>query len=134
MKERIKELWEKQPLLLILLVGGFFRLIAVIFSKGYGMHDDHFLIIEPAQAWVDGYTYDNWLPSGGAQTPDGHSLFYSGINFLILGFLKWIGLTDPQGKMYFVRLLHGLWSLLTVIYGYKIAYRYGGIRLPAKPE
>ena len=38
------------------------RLIAVIFSQGYGMHDDHFLIIEASSSWVAGYDYNNWLP------------------------------------------------------------------------
>jgi hypothetical protein len=36
-----------------------------------------------------------------------------------------IGLDDPQGKMYIVRLLHALWSLLTVYFGFKIARHFG---------
>lgn len=119
-------MWEKKPLTLILVGGIFFRLLAVIFSKGYGMSDDHFLVIEAAQSWVDGFDYNNWLPSSGATSPDGHSLFYSGFHFLLLWYLKWRGMTDPQGKMYIVRALHALWSLLTITYGYKIAKEFGG--------
>lgn len=126
MKEAIKSLWEKRPLTLILAGGIFFRLLAVIFSKGYGMSDDHFLVIEAAQSWVDGYDYNHWLPSSGATTPDGHSLFYSGLHFLLLWYLKWRGMVNPQHKMYIIRALHALWSLLTIIYGYKIAKQFGG--------
>jgi len=126
MKESIKQLWDKHPLSLIVIVGLFFRALAVIFSKGYGMFDDHFLVIEASQSWVDGYDYNNWLPSSGAQSPDGHSLFYSGIHFLIFKYLKWRGLMDPQGKMYVIRALHAIWSMLVVIYGYKITEFYAG--------
>jgi len=38
------------------------RLIAAIFSQGYGMHDDHFLIVEASASWVDGFDYNHWLP------------------------------------------------------------------------
>jgi hypothetical protein len=37
-----------------------FRLIAAIFSEGYGMHDDHFLIVEAASSWADGFDYNHW--------------------------------------------------------------------------
>lgn len=130
MKEYIKQAWEKNPLPLIILVGLFFRTLAVIFSKGYGMFDDHFLVIESSQSWVDGYDYNNWLPSSGAKTPDGHSLFYSGIHFLIFKYLKWRGLiTDPQSKMIVIRAIHALWSLLVIIYGYKIVKHFAGIKV-----
>ena len=46
MKHRILEMWNNQPLKLILLIGLLLRLVAAIFSKGYGMHDDHFLVLE----------------------------------------------------------------------------------------
>jgi hypothetical protein len=36
------------------------RLIAVIFSQGYGFHDDHFLVIEASEAWAKGYDWNNW--------------------------------------------------------------------------
>ena len=54
------------------------RLIAAIFSQGYGMHDDHFLIIEASSSWVDGYDYNGWLPwsEGNRGRPEGHSFSY----------------------------------------------------------
>ncbi len=126
----LKQLWEEKPLRLILFSALFFRLLAVIFSKGFGMHDDHFLIIEAAQSWVDGDDYNNWLPSAADpnRQPQGHSLFYVGIIYYILYFLQWLGLTDPQAKMYVIRLLHALFSVLIVYYAYKIAEKKAGVK------
>jgi len=91
-----------------------FRLIAVIFAKGYGMHDDHFCVIDIAQRWVDGSR--DWLGSG----VHWRSLVYPGLHFLLFELLQKLGMTDPQGKMYVVRFLHAAFSLVTVFYGYKI--------------
>jgi hypothetical protein len=110
------------PLQVIIALGILFRLIAVIFAKGFGWFDDHFLIIEASQSWADGFDYNYWLPSPDApdRVAQGHPLFYVGIQFYIFKFLKWIGMYDPQAKMYIIRLLHAAWSLLIVTYGYKI--------------
>ena len=109
----IKKMWEDKPLLLILLVGGFFRILSVIFSKGYGMHDDHFLVIEAAGSWANGFDYNDWLPNGRFvhPVPSGHSFFYCGLHYFLFRFLKFIGLNDPQGEMYVVRFLHAVLSL-----------------------
>lgn len=116
------------PLQQLLILGGMVRLLSVIFSKGFGWHDDHFLIIESSQSWVDGYDYNDWLPSPDApdRQPQGHSLFYPGIHYFIFLFMKWIGFNDPQGKMMVIRLLHASWSLLVISYGYRIAENYAG--------
>jgi 4-amino-4-deoxy-L-arabinose transferase-like glycosyltransferase len=116
-----KSLWEKKPLQFILLLALVLRLIAVIFSKGYGMHDDHFLVIETAQSWFDGAAYNNWfLERETGSTPTILNFFYAGLHYIMFYLLESIGITDPQAKMYFVRFLHALWSLLIVYYGYKI--------------
>jgi hypothetical protein len=118
----IKYLWQNKPLTLILWLAIVFRLISVIFSKGFGMHDDHFLVIEASQSWVDGTDYNNWLPgSYGNTTPSGHSFFYVGFHYIFLSFLKFMGFDNPQAKMFIIRFLHAAFSLLTVYYGYKIA-------------
>lgn len=121
----LRELWEKKPLLSILVAGLLFRLIAVLFSKGYGWHDDHFLVIEPAGAWAAGANCQ-WLPSEGAANPNGKLLFYPGIHYYIFLFLRTLGITDPQSEMYVIRGIHALWSLLTIFFGYKIAFHFGG--------
>ncbi len=94
------------------------------------MHDDHFLVIEPAQSWVDGADYNNWLPSANNPNvhPSGHSLFYPGLHYLLFRVLEFFGMNEPQSKMYVVRLLHAAWSMIIVYLGYKIALRKGGER------
>lgn len=106
-----------------LFLGLVVRLIAAIFSEGYGMHDDHFLIIEASSSWVDGYDYNHWLPWTESNTgkPEGHSFTYVGINFILFYLLKWIGIVDPYWMMMVNRILHGLFSMLIPIYGIRIA-------------
>lgn len=114
------------PLSQLLIIGFIIRMVSVIFSKGFGWHDDHFLIIESSQSWADGFDYNNWLPSDSDPTrqPQGHSLFYIGIHYYIFKFLKVIGLVNPQAKMYVIRFLHAVWSLLIIKYAYKITEQY----------
>jgi len=130
---RLRNLWNEKPLLVILVVAALLRLIAVVFAKGFGMHDDHFLVIEPAQAWVDGIDNDGWLPQfrPGA-TPSGHSLFFPGLHYLLFSLLQGLGLKDPQVKMYIVRLLLAAFSMLTVLWGYRLALKIGGAKVAAQ--
>ena len=118
LQKRIENLTLWHIMLLALAV----RLIAAFFSVGYAMHDDHFNVIEIAQSWADGGNIGAWLPTGTpAVMPDiSHSLFYTGIHYLLFTICKVIGLQDPQLKMLLVRVLHAFYSLLTVYYGYKI--------------
>jgi hypothetical protein len=114
------------PLQIIIGLGILFRLLAVLFCKGFGFFDDHFLIIESSQSWVDGFDYNNWLPSptNPGRKPQGHPLLYPGLHYFLFYLLKMIGLNDPQGKMYVVRLLHAAYSLLIITYGYKITEKF----------
>jgi len=121
MRERIYRQWNENPLKVIIWLAVIARLVAAVFSKGFGMHDDHFLIIEPAQSWVDGFDHDDWLPWHQAAGEErAYNFFYVGIMYLVLLFLKTAGVTNPQTVMFIVRLLHGAFSLITVYYGYKI--------------
>ena len=127
MISRIRQTWDNHPLPLILVMAAVCRLVAAIFARGWGMFDDHFLVIESAQSWVDHAQANQWLPSGLANHgPTGHLLLYPGLHYLLFSFLKLLGLTDPQGKMIVVRLLHGAYSLLTIILGYRIAEKLDG--------
>jgi hypothetical protein len=119
--------YREHPLRTILFAGLFFRLLSVIFSQGYGMFDDHYLIIESAQSWVDGRDYNNWLPwNQTIAQPLGFSLFYPGLHYLLFVFLKFFGITDAATKMYIVRFLHAMFSMLIVYYGFRITYRMSG--------
>jgi hypothetical protein len=125
--QKLKRWYARDPLSVILGAGLFFRLLAVIFSKGYGMHDDHFLVIEAGQSFADGKDYNHWLPwNRPGAPPSAHSWFYVGIHFVIFKFLNLIQLADPQGKMYVIRLLHAFYSMMTIVLGFKMANRLGG--------
>jgi hypothetical protein len=122
MVKRILRFKNKHPFLFIMSIGILLRLVAVFFSKGFGMHDDHFLVIEQAQSWADGVDYLKWLPwTPGNTGPQGHSFFYVGFNYVILKTLTIFGLHNPQWKMYIIRLLHAGLSLLVISFGYRIA-------------
>ena len=121
MMEQVKKI-DFSSLKTILFAGLVIRLIAAIFSEGYGMHDDHYLVIEAAGSWVDGHDYNHWLPWTKTNTgmPEGHSFTYVGINFILLYLMKAIGMADPKLLMLFIRVIHALFSLLVIYYGYKI--------------
>ena len=106
----------------ILFVALIFRLFAAIFSAGYGMHDDHFLIIEAASSWSDGFDYNSWLPWSPSNQgfPDGHSFTYVGLNYIYFVVFKFLGFSDPKTLMLINRLFHALFSMLIVFYGIKI--------------
>jgi len=124
--KRISPYYEQHPFKTILFAGLLIRLLAVVFAKGFGWIDDQFLIIEIAQSWVDGTDYYGWLPDdNGVNQPQGFSFFYVGLNYLIFKFLEFIRVTDAQSKMYVIRLLHAIWSLLIISGGYKIAKKLG---------
>jgi hypothetical protein len=114
MREKIKSFWETRPLAFVMIVAVVFRLCAVIFAKGYGMHDDHFCVIDIAQRWLQGS--HEWLGGG----THWRSLVYPGLHYILFELLQKSGINDPQAKMFVVRFLHGLFSLLTVWYGYKL--------------
>ncbi len=123
----LKKLWREKPLVFVLLAGAFFRLLAVIFSKGYGMSDDHFVVIEPAQAWVDGYNYGHWLPDNSpGEVAPGHSFLYPGLHYMLFLFLKFIGITEPQCIMFVVRGIHAAISLVIIYCGFKITEKLSG--------
>jgi hypothetical protein len=122
-----RKLWNEKPLMFVLLLGAFFRLLAVIFSKGYGMSDDHFVVIEPAQDWVNGTNFNHWLPEDmPGEVAPGHSFIYPGFHYLLFLFLKGIGITDPQCIMYVVRGIHAFISLVIIYCGFKITEKLSG--------
>jgi uncharacterized membrane protein YphA (DoxX/SURF4 family) len=106
----------------VLLLALVIRLIAAIFSQGYGMHDDHFVVIETASSWADEIDNSGWLPwsKQSKGSPQGHSFTYVGLNFLVFKLCKLIGIQDPKLLMLINRLIHAIWSVTAVYFGYKI--------------
>ena len=129
MREQLLKYWEEHPLRLILMMSFFFRLVSVFFSTGYGMHDDHFLVIEAAQSWIDGFDYNNWLPENSVNgEPTGHSFFYVGLHYLFFRLLEILHIYNPELKMFLVRLIHASFSMLTVYFGFRISDKLWGLK------
>src|SRR5574344_1735823 len=124
MKKKIFEYYNQNPLTLIFIVTLIIRLFSVIFAKGYGMHDDHFLIVETSRSWADGMDFQGWLPStqGVSAIPQGHSFTYPLIMFCFFKILSCFGISDLNSQMYFIRFIHALFSLLTIFIVYKITF------------
>lgn len=94
------------------------------------MHDDHFLIVEAASSWADGYDYNHWLPWSPESTgkPEGHSFTYVGLNFFYFYYMKFLGVADPKILMLINRLLHALFSVLIVSFSIKITEKISNKR------
>ena len=116
----IKQYWTQKPLTLIIWMAFIVRMVAVVFAKGFGMLDDHFLVIEPPYSWVFGENYDNWLPGGESEGPTGFSMFYPGLQYIFFKLTNFLGIHNPQLIMLVNRFFHAIFSLITVYYGYKI--------------
>jgi hypothetical protein len=119
MFKKIQFFWTNNPLLAIMLLALLIRLVSVVFSKGYGMHDDQFIAVEFPQQVVNDFSEWEKMSS---PLP----IIYPGIQYVTFYSLEHIGIKDPQTKMLFVRLIHALYSLLIVFFGYKITLKLAG--------
>lgn len=125
----INTYYQNYPLRTILFLATALRVIAAIFSRGFGFSDDHFMVIEVAQQWIEGQDHNRWLPWAGNTDTNGPSLLYPGIHYFLFLALKNIGITNPETKMLIVRLLHAFYSLTIVYYGYKITEKISGVAI-----
>lgn len=115
----LKEYYKQHPLTVILAVGFLFRMVSVIFAKGYGMHDDHFLIIETSRSWASNWDFQHWI----YDNPRGHSFTYPLLMFFLFKVLGVLGIENLDTQMYIVRFLHAIYSLLTIYFAYKITLK-----------
>lgn len=114
MKDKLLNIKNKHPLFIILVIAMIVRIIAIIFSKGYGLENEYFFYVETPNAWLD--NIDNCA----YKSPQGISLLYVSINYLIFGFFKLFGISNPQWLMFFSRLIHGTISLTVITLAYRI--------------
>jgi hypothetical protein len=110
----------------VLLVGLLFRLVAVVFSSGYAFHDDHFEMAELVQRWRDGYSF-LWTGTN----VHVFSLVYPGFLYLVFSACHAVGLHEPVQIMFVCRLIHALFSMLSIWYAYKLVLRVSGQEKPA---
>ena len=125
--------WFRQnPLKGVLIIGLAFRIAAAINSPGYLMHDDHFLVIETAASWAGGEDYNAWMPwtqlEKGIENPIPHqaNLAYPGLVSGLFRVMLILGIVAPATQMFVLRLVHGLFNLLMVVLGYRLAGALGG--------
>lgn len=125
MINKIKYQFREHPIRSLLLLALFVRLIAVFFAKGYMMHDDHFLTVEPSSSWAAGKNFNDWIPTeaNGRTSPEPISFFYLGILFTLFKIYQFLGLESPETQMFLMRLLHACYSLLTVYFAYRITLK-----------
>jgi hypothetical protein len=117
--ESLKQQVLQKPILFILLLGFAINLVAVFFSKGYAMHDDHFGPIE--QPWSIINNPKIWEERS---EPHAHSILYPLLHFILFKSLNSIGINDPQEIMFIVRFLHSIYSLVTLVFLFKILQHY----------
>jgi hypothetical protein len=116
--------WNNHPLAFVLILGLIFRLAAAWFARGYLMVDDHFLVVEAAGSWADGFDYNKWLPwTENTNGPVNVSFFYVGIIWALIEVMQFFNLHDPDHQMLIIRNLHAFYSILTIYCGYKIALK-----------
>lgn len=125
----LRKYWNEYPLAFVMVCALIVRMCAAFFAGGYLMSDDHFVIVEAASSWSDGHDFNRWLPwTPGNQGPQWTSLFYIGIMWMLFEGMQAVGLDHPGDQMLVIRIIHGLFSLLVVLYGYKIAKRFSDVK------
>lgn len=111
---KFRKLHSQHPVAIVIAAGLLVRLIAAVFSKGFSMFDDHFLVIESAQSWVEMGLVEGAIHAG-------HRIAYKFVHYGIFAALEALSIRDPQAKMYVVRVLHAIYSMGTVVFGYLLA-------------
>lgn len=122
MRYKVAKWVGEHPVWTLVIIAGVLRLMAVAFAKGYMAVDDHFLTIEIADGWLNGINqwYTDKPPMRGIMYP-----YIVAANMWVLGRLS---ITGPDAVMFFIRLTHGLWSLITIPLIYIAVKRYAGDR------
>ncbi len=112
-------------------MGFFFRLLAVLFAQGIAFGFDHYAYLEIAQHIAGGHlTMQQLVMEDDVYrfVSHGNSVVYLYINAGILYICEFFNLFDARGKMFIMRLAHGLLSMLTIYYCYRITYRLANRR------
>lgn len=131
MRRFIRYCFEEKPLLFCIWTGFFFRLLAVLFARGIAFGFDHYAYLETAQQIVGGHLTMQQLVMDDdvySFVRHGNSIIYLYVNVLILNVCEFFNLFDARGKMFIMRLVHGMLSMLCIYYCYRITYRLANRR------
>ncbi len=118
----MKDFIQKNPLSFVIAAALVFRLLAVIFSKGFMASDDHFQTVTVAYQWLqegfwgpDGYM--TW--KGAPAWKVSRFPLYTVLLYLNMKVMFLLGFESLDKIMYGVRLSHALFSLIGVVAVYK---------------
>lgn len=106
--------------------GFFFRILAVLAAQGMSFGFDHYVYVENAQQIVSGELSAHELCTNPVYSyffSHGHSLIYLYLNSTILYICELLHFFDARSKMFVIRLIHALISMLVIYYSYRITYR-----------
>ncbi|MDI6804912.1 MAG: glycosyltransferase family 39 protein [Bacteroidota bacterium] len=107
----MKRFFEKYPLVVLIFFGLGLRVAASFFSKGFLTLDDHHNLVIDADLLASGLSLS-------ADFKD--SALYPFIVSLIMQIVRLFGINAPDTEMLFVRLLHGLFSVIGIYLVFKI--------------
>ncbi|RKX17386.1 MAG: hypothetical protein DRP51_10940 [Candidatus Zixiibacteriota bacterium] len=123
------KLIRKHPLLTCLVIAIVLRLFAVVYSKGFMAHDDHFETVRVAYDGIqNGLLNDDNLMIWNTTRSEkiGRSPLYVLFLYSLMKAQESIGIYSLDSMMYFIRFVHFLLSLLLIFYGYKYVYTATG--------
>lgn len=122
LRHTLRYIVEKKTLLFCIWTAFLLRMLAAFFSRGIAFGYEHYIYLENAQQLLSGQTtFSDFLYGDGSFVQHGYSLLYLGVNWLVLFVGEFFGIFDPRSKMFIIRLVHALASLLAVYYCYRIA-------------
>lgn len=107
----MKRFFEKYPLVILIIFGIILRILASFFSKGFLTLDDHHNLVIDADILARGLS----LP---AEFKD--SALYPLVVSFIMQIVRIFGINSPDTEMLFVRLAHGLFSVVGIFLVFKI--------------
>ncbi len=131
MRRFFRYCFEEKPLLFCIWTGFFFRLLAVLFAQGIAFGFDHYAYLETAQNIVSGkLTMQTLINNDDIYhfVDHGNSVVYLYINAAILYICEFFNIFDARSKMFIMRFAHGLLSMLSIYYCYRITYRLANRR------
>lgn len=127
MTSTLTSLWnyfEEKPYTRILVFAFILRLVPLFFSQGFYAHDDHYLIVEVAQEWLNGSNASGWFVDVYENNDNGRSAIYPGIIYGLLWTIEAVGIYSPTIKMFIISFLHVLLSLTMISLSMKITALY----------
>ncbi len=120
----IWDFFEEKPYTRVILFAFALRLIPLFFSQGFYAHDDHYLIVEVAQEWLNGSNQSGWFVDVYEKNDNGRSVIYPGIIYSLLWVMETIGIYSPTIKMFIISFFHVILSLTMISLSMKITELY----------